>query len=147
MDSKRLEGLLTGKVSLPLTQQLGLPETPVSSSMQWVGVLRCWGSLLQQTQGASHTAASAWGSCQEASRCFAIATKLAHTAGRGEFAPSKTSRLVLGCAMCACVHVPQVVCPGGCGEEYCSEPCRQQAWQQHHCLLCPGPAQDRSSSG
>lgn len=31
----------------------------------------------------------------------------------------------------------QVPCRHGCGEEYCSSECEAQAWEAHHCLLCP----------
>eukprot|EP00877_Chromochloris_zofingiensis_P000067 jgi/Chrzof1/10060/Cz04g25210.t1 len=32
--------------------------------------------------------------------------------------------------------VDKVRCRGGCGEEYCSTACADDAWQQYHCLLC-----------
>jgi hypothetical protein len=35
-----------------------------------------------------------------------------------------------------------VDCVGGCGEKYCNEHCRQQAYSEHHQLLCVGPIND-----
>eukprot|EP00026_Physarum_polycephalum_P006391 Phypoly_transcript_06433.p1 GENE.Phypoly_transcript_06433~~Phypoly_transcript_06433.p1 ORF type:complete len:455 (+),score=67.98 Phypoly_transcript_06433:59-1366(+) len=35
-----------------------------------------------------------------------------------------------------------VDCPGNCGEKYCSNECQQQAFSQHHQLLCVGPIND-----
>jgi len=37
-----------------------------------------------------------------------------------------------------------VDCSYGCGEKYCCEECRQQAYIQHHQLLCVGPITDRN---
>ncbi|MEW5302786.1 MAG: hypothetical protein WDW36_005534 [Sanguina aurantia] len=38
--------------------------------------------------------------------------------------------------------LPVHTCRLGCGEKYCSSGCERRAWQQHHCLLCPGPSSD-----
>jgi hypothetical protein len=57
---------------------------------------------------------------------------------------------VLCCAV-LCVLSPQVPCARSCGEEYCSEACRDAAWHQHHCLMCvegpPGSTSSSSSAG
>lgn len=34
----------------------------------------------------------------------------------------------------------QVACRDGCGALYCCEACERAAWDEQHCLLCPGPA-------
>ena len=39
----------------------------------------------------------------------------------------------------------QVRCRGGCEDEFCCQACEQSAWECHHCLLCPGPAQQQAS--
>jgi hypothetical protein len=46
----------------------------------------------------------------------------------------------------SCRRPPQVACSEGCGLVYCSAACQQAAWQQHHCLLCPGPARAGAGS-
>ena len=66
----------------------------------------------------------------------------------GEVGEGVAARLAAGLPLAEGFRRPGPVgCRGGCDAAYCSAGCADRAWEEHHCLLCPGAAKGKRKRG
>lgn len=137
VDSRFLEGLLSGTVALPLTDKVDMAQ-PVRRTPDIVVITIC-------TDSASSDV------CSRPAIC-ALLGMLLLTADTDHQCTQtyKLQQLLLrasntsGC--CLGLLLLQVPCRAGCGDEYCSVECETQAWDNHHCMLCTIGADDTAAT-